>query len=93
MADENVSTKLIEVQRERQQSERVDRMFQALRIWRIELIAAMAQRSNEIGDMPDDVEMFALMREFRHWNLVAHSLNADPAALLVFNPVPLDAIR
>lgn len=83
-----VSDKLLAVHRERAVSERTDKMFAALRTWRAEIIAALAERSTAIGDAAHDPEMLTLCREFRLWNYVSATMHATPENLggVLVNP-------
>lgn len=82
---DNVSTKLNTVLRARAVNDRTDRMFLALRQWRVAIVECMAKRVAEIGSAPDDSEMLVLCREFRLWELTAQALHADPSGLLVID--------
>jgi hypothetical protein len=83
---DNVSTALLTANRVRQQSARVDAMFEAVRAWRRDLVYALAQRQTEIDLMPDDPEMLSLCSEFRLWSFVTAALHADASELLTVNP-------
>ncbi len=84
---DNVSHALIEQQRIKQQSARVEKMYAALLTWRAELTTAMALRATEIEPSEDDAEMNALTNEFRHWLFVSAAMNVNPNELMTLHPL------